>query len=132
MSKPRKEVEDKGYFKDIHFLYKIINSLKNVEEIKLFLKDMLTSAELRMFKRRWHIAIMLGEGYDIRTVADKTKTSTQTVSRIKQIMDEGRGGLHLALRRMEREVYVEGVSKGIKSNVKRLLLEPKYVKGWFK
>lgn len=132
MSKPRREIEDKEYFKDIHFLYKVINSLKNVDGIKLFLKDMLTPAELRMFKRRWHIAILLGDGYDIRTVADKTKTSTQTVSRIKQIMDEGRGGLRLALKRMRRELQSEKVFKDVKKIIKGTLMEPKYVKGWFR
>ena len=78
MSKPKTEIDQKEYFKEIHFLYEIINNLKNVEEIKPFLKDILTSSELRMLKRRWHIASLLFEGNDVRTVAMKSKTSTQT------------------------------------------------------
>lgn len=47
MVKPKEEVEDKNYFKEIHFLYEVLNSLKTVEEVRLFMKDILTSSELR-------------------------------------------------------------------------------------
>lgn len=122
MSKPKKEVEDKQYFKDIHFLYEILFSLKNVEEVKLFLKDILTKSELKMLKRRWHIANLLYEGYDIRTVAFKSHTSTATVLKIKQILDEGNGGMYLALRK---------TSKTQNKERKRMPGGSKYVKNWF-
>jgi TrpR-related protein YerC/YecD len=115
MSKPKSEVDQKEYFKEIHFLYEIINNLKNVEEIKPFLKDILTSSELRMLKRRWHIANLLIEGNDIRTVAMKSKTSTQTVSKIKKILEEGHGGLANAIERSfekqkkDREKYLKSI-----------------------
>lgn len=129
MSKPKYEVNQKEYFKDIHFLYEIINNLKNVEEIKPFLKDILTSSELRMLKRRWHIANLLFEGNDVRTVAMKSKTSTQTVSKIKKILEEGHGGLKQALeksfekQRKEKEVYIKSLKPRGGS---------KFVKGWLR
>src|SRR3989344_8675774 len=104
MSKPREEIRNKEYFKEIHFLYEIVNSLKNTEEIKRFLKDILTKSELRMLKRRWHIASLLAKGLDLRSVASKSKTSTQTVSKIKRIIEEGEGGITLALERMEKKI----------------------------
>jgi TrpR-related protein YerC/YecD len=115
MSKPKNEVDQKEYYKDIHFLYEIINNLKNVEEIKPFLKDILTSSELIMLKRRWHIANLLAEGHDIRTVAMKSNTSTQTVSKIKKILEEGHGGLAKAIERSferqkkDREKYLKSL-----------------------
>lgn len=128
MSKPKSEVDQKEYFKEIHFLYEIINNLKNVEEIKPFLKDILTSSELRMLKRRWHIASLLFEGNDVRAVAMKSKTSTQTVSKIKKILEEGHGGLKIALeksfgkQKKDREKYLKSIKpKG----------GSKFVKGWF-
>lgn len=128
MSKPKSEVDQKEYFKEIHFLYEIINNLKNVEEIKPFLKDILTSSELRMLKRRWHIASLLFEGNDVRAVAMKSKTSTQTVSKIKKILEEGHGGLKLALeksfgkQKKDREKYLKSIKpKG----------GSKFVKSWF-
>lgn len=101
--KPKSEIEAKDYFKDIHFFYEIINRLKKIEEIKLFLKDILTTSELRMLKRRWHIACLLDEGWDLRKVAAKANASTQTVTRVKKQIEEGRGGLKLALERTRSE-----------------------------
>jgi TrpR-related protein YerC/YecD len=102
MSKPKFEVNEKEYFREVHFLYEIISSLRNVAETKLFLKDILTRSELRMFKRRWHIACLLDQGHDIRDTARKADVSTQTVSKIKSILEEGRGGLTLALKRTRK------------------------------
>ncbi|MBI2031956.1 MAG: hypothetical protein HYT08_05060 [Candidatus Levybacteria bacterium] len=126
MSKPKEEVQNKEYFKEIHFLYEIVNSLKNTEEIKKFLKDILTKSELRMLKRRWHIASLLVKGLDLRTVASKSKTSTQTVSKIKKIIEEGEGGIVLALKRTEKEINKE--RKVFKD---RYLHSSKFVKRWF-
>lgn len=97
--KPKKEVEKKEYFRDIHFLYEILNKLKNVDEVKAFLKDLLTKSELLMFKRRWHIASLLDQGYDIRQTAIEAKASTSTVLRVKEKLKGGTGGLKLALER---------------------------------
>ncbi|MEK7186344.1 MAG: YerC/YecD family TrpR-related protein [Patescibacteria group bacterium] len=128
MSKPREEIQNEEYFREIHFLYEIVNSLKNTEEIKKFLKDILTKSELRMIKRRWHIATLLVKGLDLRTIASKTKTSTQTVSRIKRIIEEGEGGITLALEKMGKQIDKEGKdflkSKSIGGS--------KFVKNWFK
>ena len=122
------EIDQKEYFKEVHFLYEILSSLKNVDEIKPFLKDILTSSELRMLKRRWHIANLLFEGKDVREAAEKSKTSTQTVSKIKKILEEGHGGLKLAIERSlfrqkkEREKYLDSI-KPIRGS--------KFVKRWF-
>lgn len=127
MSKPGKEIQNEEYFKEIHFFYEIINSLKSAEEIKKFLKDILTKAELRMLKRRWHIARLLKKGFSLRTVASKSKTSTQTVSKIKRIIEDGEGGLALALERAEKEI-----SKEKKVLFKdEHLYSSKFVKSWF-
>ncbi len=127
MSKPKQEVNEKEYFKEIHFLYEIFHDLKNVEEIKLFLKDILTSSELRMLKRRWHIANLLSEGLDIRQVSYKSKTSTTTVSKINRLLEEGNGGLSLAIERgkvrkkQEDRAYIKSKQSSMGS---------KFVKGW--
>ena len=128
MSKPREEIRNEEYFKEIHFLYEIVNSLKNTEEIKRFLKDILTKSELRMLKRRWHIASLLAKGLDLRSVASKSKTSTQTVSKIKRIIEEGEGGITLALERMEKKIGRER-KDFLKS---KSFGGSKFVKGWFR
>lgn len=129
MAKPKEEVKQDAYFKDIHFLYEIFNRFKNTPEIKIFLKDILTTSELRMLKRRWNIANLLVKGLDIRTVANRSKTSTQTVSKVKKALEEGYGGLRLALERA-LEDEKKSTKKYIKS--KSPYGGSKFVKGWFK
>lgn len=126
MTKPRLEVEEKTYYRDVFFLYDIMSKLKTLEEVKSFFKDILTSTEIRMLKRRWHIAELLSQGLDVRTVAYNSKTSTQTVSKIKKILEEGRGGLRLAIDRMHVALEKQG-----KTSLNRKQ-SSKFVKGWFK
>lgn len=130
MSKPKSEVKEETYFRDIHFLYEIFNSLKSTQEIKLFLRDILTRSELRMIKRRWHIANLLLDpfGYDIRWVSRKSKTSTQTVSKVKSILENGEGGLKLAVGRVKK--HIEG--ERIRYMVSKRSGGSKFVKGWFR
>ena len=108
----------------MYFLYKIIGLFNNTEELKLFLKDMLTSSELRMFKRRWHIANLLYDGHDIRTVANISNSSTSTVIKIKQKLYEGRGGLESAIERARAEDSKEKKGKTRYSST--------YMKDWLK
>lgn len=103
MVKPVAEVNNKEYFKDIFFLYEIISRLKNKEEIKKFLKDLLTVSELRMIKRRWHIACLLEAELPVRTVAKQTGTGTNTVIKIADKLENGYGGLKVALERTKSE-----------------------------
>lgn len=127
MTKVKEEVAGKEYYKEIHFLYEILNSLKGKEEIKSFFKDMLTKSELVMLKRRWHVASLLFDGMDIRTVAMLTQTSTQTVSRMKNILEEGLGGLVTALERTKKNNRKENNKSAKGQNFGG----SKFVKGWF-
>jgi len=97
MSKPREELKKEAYYRDIYFLYEIISSLKNIEDVQTFFKDILTSSELRMIRRRWYIGRLLMQGLNVREVARQAQVSTQTVMRIKKILMEGGGGLKKAL-----------------------------------
>jgi TrpR-related protein YerC/YecD len=124
MAKPREELQEKEYYKDIYFLYEALRSLKDIDEMKRFTKDIFTSSELRMLKRRWHIANLLAEGHDIRFVAQQTRTSTQTVMKMKLILEEGTGGLLLAMQRMW--------DKEKRSQTRIIRGGSKYVKGWIK
>jgi TrpR-related protein YerC/YecD len=129
MAKAKREIEEKEYFRDIHFLYEIIGTLKNTEEIKLFIKDILMPSELRMLKRRWHIANLLYDGDKLRDIARISKTSTQTVSKIKSILEGERGGLALAIKRARIQMKKDN-DKYLKSKT-----TPKgstFVKEWFK
>lgn len=97
MTKPVSESTKESYFKNIDFLYRVMTDFDNGEDFKSFLRDVLTPSELRMLRRRWQIACLLDEGRDIRQVAREEKVSTGTVTRIKNVLIHGRGGLNKAL-----------------------------------
>lgn len=97
MSKPKVEITRESYLRDTDFLHKVMLQLRSAEGLRAFLRDVLTPSELRMFKRRWYIACLLDEGYDVRQVAREAKVSTGTVMRVKSAIFQGRGGLRQAL-----------------------------------
>ena len=127
MSKPKREVKEDSYYRDIHFFYEIISDLKEMDFIKKFLKDILSPAELRMIKRRWHIASILLDGWDVRNTAFKTQTSTATVIKVKNILENGNGGLKGAIEHMKKKIehQKEEYKKSNKSGGSKL------VKSWF-
>lgn len=100
MSKPQTEINKESYYKDVYFLYEIISSLKNIEDVKKFFRDILTTSEIRMIRRRWFIGRLLMQGLKVREVARQAQVSTQTVMRIKKILMEGSGGLNNALKKI--------------------------------
>lgn len=128
MVKVKEEIKEKAYYKDIYFLYESFSALKTIDELKNFIKDILTKSELRMLKRRWHIANLLMDGLDIRSVAQKSRSGTQTVIKIKQILEDGRGGLVLALERAR--VAMEKETRQRKSQ--KIRGGSKFVKNWFR
>lgn len=130
MGKPKEEIKEKSYYKDIYFLYEVFNTLKNIDEVKIFMKDILTKSELRMLKRRWHIANLLLKGTDIREIAKEARASTQTVSRVKRILEEGHGGLLLALQRVNEKQKNEEKMRDKKYKPK-IRGGSKFVKSWF-
>lgn len=130
MGKPKLEIKESDYYKDIYFLYDALSTLKNIDEVKIFMKDMLTRSELRMLKRRWHIGNLLLKGYDVREAAVESKTSTQTVIRIKHVLENGFGGLILALTRVNEKQKKE-LALRKKRDVSGGRGSSKFVKGWF-
>lgn len=128
MGKPKEDLAEKDYYKNTHFLYEILNELKSVEEVKAFLKEMLSPTELRMMKKRWHIANLLEKNSDIRHVAGAARAGTNTVMKIKRIKEKGLG-ISLAIKRMEEKMKKEK-KEFIKKNSPRG--GSKFVKGWFR
>jgi len=97
LSKPQKEPQRELYYRDVNFLYEVFEKFENLEDFKRFLRDLLTPTELRMVKKRWHIACLLDEGHNVRQVARQSQVSTGTVMKVKSTLRRGRGGLARAL-----------------------------------
>ena len=127
MGKVKYNLQDKSFIKDIHFLYEILNEMKNLDEVKIFLKDLLTPSELKMFKRRWAIACLLDEGYDVRRIANRLKCGTETVLKVKRTLERGYGGLKLAIARANKMGRIKKIKDFEKENfADRLPNQPRY------
>ncbi len=77
-------------------------SLRSVDEIERFLRDLCTLSELEAMAHRWQVAKALDEGLPYQEVARRTGASTTTVTRVAQWLRRGEGGYRLALDRRRR------------------------------
>jgi TrpR-related protein YerC/YecD len=87
---------------EIEDLSRALASLKTVEEVERFLRDLCTIGELEAMAHRWEVAQLLDEGLPYLTVAERTGASTTTVTRVAQWLRRGEGGYRLALDRRRR------------------------------
>ena len=80
-----------------------IHTLRTVDEIALFLRDLCTRTELEGLSGRWAVAGLLEEGLPYREVSERTGISTTTIGRVNEWRRHGMGGYRLALDRMTGE-----------------------------
>jgi len=81
-------------------LFRAILALKNLEEARRFLRDLLTEEEIIEFAKRWQAAQMLNRGVSYSTIEKKTGLSSTTVARVSKWLRKGMGGYRLMLRRL--------------------------------
>jgi TrpR-related protein YerC/YecD len=81
-------------------LFVAILSLKSVKEAECFFRDLCTVDEIKEMSERWEIARLLNEQLSYRDIASKLKTSTTTVSRVAQWLNNGMDGYKLVLNRL--------------------------------
>jgi TrpR-related protein YerC/YecD len=85
--------------RELDALAEAILSLNTSDEIKRFLRDVCTRAELEALAHRWLIARLLDEGLPYLAVAERAEGSTTTVTRVSQWLHHGAGGYRIALDR---------------------------------
>ena len=96
-------IEEKSYPTSEHRrLFAAILRLKNISEVAKFFRDLLTIGEINDFSQRWKIARLLNKGLPYCQIAQKTKTSTTTVSRVAHWLHHGMGGYRLILDRLKK------------------------------
>ncbi len=75
-------------------------SLKNHEECRRFLSDLLTPNELSQAVQRMEVARLLSSGYIYNEIVKQTGASTATVSRVQKTLSYGSGGYDMVLNRI--------------------------------
>jgi TrpR-related protein YerC/YecD len=73
------------------YLFKAILNLKDVHECYDFFDDICTVNELLSLSQRFAVAAMLREGKTYIEIAEKTKASTATISRVNRSLNYGNG-----------------------------------------
>ena len=72
-------------------------SLNSEEVCWLFLHDLCTIREIRSMAQRLEVAKLLEDGLVYSEIAQKTGSSTATISRVKRCLDYGDGGYKMVL-----------------------------------
>ena len=75
-------------------------TLRTTDEVRRFLEDLCTPAEIEAMVDRWRVAQLLDKGYSYRDIREMTEVSVTTVGRVARFMDQGAGGYRTALDRL--------------------------------
>ncbi len=98
-------MQPKDDAEDADALSRALLSLQSAEEVKAFLNDLCTPAEIRAFAERFKVARLLDEGQlSYRDIAMRTGASTTTVTRVARFLREmPHKGYRLVLDRLKRD-----------------------------
>ena len=81
-------------------LFDAILAIKNRDEAKRFLRDLLTEAEILELANRWQAAQMLNKKISYTKITKETGLSSTTVARISKWLNGELGGYRLMLKRL--------------------------------
>lgn len=76
--------------------------LQTPEEIKQFLEDLCTPAEIEAMVDRWRVVQLLVEKKSYRDINQLTGVSVTTIGRVSRFMEMGAGGYKTALERLDQ------------------------------
>lgn len=101
--KPRK-MDNKDRMKYLDALYTSISGLKSREEIKNFLKDLLTESERVMVGRRILIAQKLLENKTYDEIVEEMHVGFDTIMRVHRWLEDESDGYEKAVKALEGEL----------------------------
>lgn len=97
--KQHSEKQRKALKAQARSFYKAFLTLENPAEVRQFLLDLCTPAEVEAMVDRWWTASLLIQGRSYREIAEITGISVTTIGRVARFMNMGEGGYRMALRR---------------------------------
>lgn len=95
-------------------LFDVILALKNRNEAKRFLRDLLTEAEILEFANRWQAAQMLDKNISYTKIIKETKLSSTTIARISKWLNGKNGGYKLMLKKLAVHHNNPSYGKGLR------------------
>ena len=82
-------------------LSRALAGLAKPEDVRAFLQDLCTPAELEAMADRWRVVPLLLKGVPYREIHDLTEVSVTTIGRVARTLESGTGGYASALRRQQ-------------------------------
>lgn len=73
--------------------------LNTAAQVRAFLEDLCTPAELEAMSDRWKVVPLVAEGVPYREIHDRTLVSVTTIGRVARTLERGAGGYAAALRK---------------------------------
>jgi len=73
--------------------------LGSAAQVRAFLEDLCTPAELEAMSDRWKVVPLVAEGVPYREIHDRTLVSVTTIGRVARTLERGAGGYAAALKR---------------------------------
>lgn len=86
---------------EMDLLFEAILSLENIDECYKFFEDVATINEVKSLAQRIQVAKLLSEKKTYTEIAEVTKASTATISRVNRCVNYGTGGYNIVLERIK-------------------------------
>lgn len=83
---------------DLDALADALCALQSSADVRAFLLDLCTPAELEAMKGRWRVVPLLLERIPYREIHARTQVSVTTIGRVARTIDHGSGGYAAAIR----------------------------------
>ncbi len=93
-------------------LLRAFGALDGPAELRAFLRDLCTPAELEALRDRWRVVPHLLRGLTYRQIHELTGVSITTIGRVARFYSEGNGGYRLVAQRLFAEDAVAGADRG--------------------
>ena len=78
-------------------LCRALLSMRGLAEMRSFLRDLCTPAELEALIDRWRVVPYLLDGMAYREIHDRTAVSVTTIGRVARFLSQGNGGYRAAV-----------------------------------
>ena len=99
--KRRFAADDRATSASLQALSRAMASLGKAEEVRAFLQDLCTPAELEAMADRWRVVPLLLKEVPYREIHDLTGVSVTTIGRVARTLESGTGGYAAAQRRQQ-------------------------------
>ena len=97
-------------------LLKAVVALKNANEAKRFLRDLMTEKEIKEFANRLEAASLLSQDVQYNAITEDTGLSSKTIARIAKWLNGSLGGYRLILSRISHRHNSPKIRKGLSSS----------------